>query len=81
MGAGRFASPPFAIAHGLDVGHTDVEEGADPVGVGRRLQRHGRLVLGWAAADVDDDEAVGERHARGLAAAKVAGSDSAAVPF
>src|SRR3954453_1356640 len=57
------------LVHGLDVGHADVEEAADPIRVPRRLERDGGLVLRGAAADVDDDPAVGERHERRLALA------------
>jgi hypothetical protein len=45
--------------HGFDVGHADVEEATDPIGVGRRLERDTRLVVGGSATDVDDDPAVG----------------------
>jgi hypothetical protein len=51
---------PFGV-HGLNVLDPDVEEAADPVGVARRLQGDRRLVVGGAAADVDDDPGVGQR--------------------
>ena len=51
----------------VDVGDPDIEEAADPVGVGWRLERDGRLVIGGAATDVDDDPAVGKRDERRLA--------------
>jgi hypothetical protein len=47
--------------HGLNVLDPDVEEAADPVGVARRLQGDGRLVVGGTAPDVDDDPGIGQR--------------------
>jgi short-subunit dehydrogenase involved in D-alanine esterification of teichoic acids len=44
----------------------NVEEAADPIWVTGRLQDDGRLVVGRAAADVDDDPAVCERDVRRL---------------
>jgi DNA-binding MarR family transcriptional regulator len=49
---------PFGV-HGLDVPDPYIDEAADPVGIARRLQGDRRLVVGRAAADVDDDPAVG----------------------
>jgi hypothetical protein len=49
------------LVHRLDVRNSDIEEAADPIWVTGRLQDDGRLVVGRAAADVDDDPAVGER--------------------
>src|SRR2546421_4616846 len=43
---------------GLDVRDPDVEEAADPIGVGWRFERDGRLVVGGTATHVDDDPLV-----------------------
>jgi hypothetical protein len=51
----------------VDVGDPDVEEGGDAVGVGRGFQDDGGFVVGGAAADVDDDPAVGEGDDAGFA--------------
>jgi hypothetical protein len=51
---------PFRV-HGLDVGDPDVEEAADPVRIGWRLQGDRRLVVGRTSAGIDDNKAVGER--------------------
>ena len=45
---------PFGV-HGLDIPNPDIEETADPVGIPWRLQDDRRLVVGRAAADIDDD--------------------------
>jgi hypothetical protein len=60
------ARAPLGV-DGLDVRDPDVEEAADPVGIGWRLEGDGRLVVGGTATDVDDDPAVGERDERRLA--------------
>src|SRR5215469_5593599 len=52
------AGAPFGV-YGLDVFDPDIEEAADPVGIGWRLQGDRRLVVGRASADIDDDPAVG----------------------
>src|SRR3954453_1681765 len=54
---------------GLDVGDPDVEEAADAIAFGRRLERDRRLVVGRPAAGIDDNPAVREGHIRGLAVA------------
>src|SRR3954452_20663836 len=54
-------SAPFGV-HGVNVSNADVEEAADPVGVGWRLQRDGRLVVGRPATGIDDDPAIGQGH-------------------
>ena len=54
------AGAPLGV-HGLNVLDPDVEEAADPVGVARRLQGDGRLVVGGTAPDVDDDPGIGQR--------------------
>src|SRR6202050_1229828 len=51
---------PFGV-HGVDVFNPDIKETADPVGVAWRLQDDRRLVIGRAAAAIDDDPAVGQR--------------------
>jgi hypothetical protein len=53
-------SAPFGV-HGLDVCDPDIEEAADPVGIAWRRQGDRGLVIGRASADIDDDEAVGQR--------------------
>jgi hypothetical protein len=45
--------------HGLDVFDPDIKKAADPIGITRRLQDDRRLVVGRAAAGIDDDPAVG----------------------
>ena len=50
-----------------DVGDPDVEEAAGPIRVWRDLEGDGRLVVGRAAAAIDDDPAVGQRDVGGLA--------------
>ena len=55
----RTPGAPLGV-HGLDVLDPDVEEAADAFGVGWRLQRDRGLVVGRAAAAVDDDPAVGQ---------------------
>ena len=55
----RAPGTPFGV-HGLDVFDPDIEEAADhPVGIARRLQGDRGLVVGRAAAGIDDDPAVG----------------------
>src|SRR5205807_2574639 len=49
-----------------EVSDSDIEEAAYPIWVTGRLQDDGWLVVGRAAADVDDDPAVGERDVRRL---------------
>src|SRR5262249_39554142 len=49
---------PFRV-HGLDVFDPDVEEAADPVRIAGSLQGDRRLVVGRAAAAIDNDPAVG----------------------
>jgi hypothetical protein len=44
--------------HGVDVFDPDIEEAADPIQITRCLQDDRGLVIGWAAADIDDDPAV-----------------------
>ena len=56
----RTAGAPFGV-HGLDVLDPEVEEAADPVRIGRRLQGDRRLVVGRPSAGIDDDPGVGER--------------------
>jgi hypothetical protein len=58
----EFSAPgaPFGV-YGIDVRHPDIKEAADPVGITWRLQDDRRLVVGRAAAGIDDDPAVGER--------------------
>src|SRR5579871_6273360 len=56
----RTPGAPFGV-HGVDVDDPDIEEAADPVGVPWRLESDCGLVVGGTSADVDDDEAVGER--------------------
>src|ERR1700728_3369727 len=48
---------PFG-AHAVDVFNPDLEEAADPVGIAWRLQDDRWLVVGRAAAAIDDDPAV-----------------------
>jgi hypothetical protein len=63
----EFASARAPLGgHGLDVRDSDVEEAADPIWVGRCLERDGRFVVGGAAASIDDDPAVGQRYAARL---------------
>src|SRR5262249_43976616 len=52
------------LVDGLDVGDADVEEAADVIGIAGRLECDAWLVVGGAAADVDDDPAVRERDDR-----------------
>jgi hypothetical protein len=51
---------PFGV-HGLDVFDPDIEEAADPVRIAWRLQGDRGLVVGRAAAGIDDDPRVGQR--------------------
>src|SRR5579872_3731220 len=53
--------------YGGDVGNTDIQERADPVRIVRGLERDRGFVVRGAAAGVDDDPAVGQRHDRRLA--------------
>src|SRR5436190_18102334 len=62
----RAARTPLLIDR-LNLRDADVEEAADPVGIGRRLEDHGGLVLRRSATQVDDDPAIGQRDDRGLA--------------
>jgi hypothetical protein len=55
----RTSGGPFPL-QGVDVGHADVEESADRVGVSRCGKRDGRFVRGRAAAVVEDQPRVGE---------------------
>ena len=55
----RALGAPFGV-HCADVCDPDIEEAADPVGVGWRLKGDRGLVVGGASAGIDDDEAVGE---------------------
>jgi hypothetical protein len=57
------AFAPGAV-RAVDVGDANVEEAVDAVWVLWRLECDGRLVVCRAAADVDDDPAVGERNDR-----------------
>src|SRR5690348_3145070 len=54
------------VVGAVDVGDANVEEAGDAVGVLWRLECDGRLVVCRAAANVDDDPAVGERDDRRL---------------
>jgi hypothetical protein len=54
------ASRAPLLIDGLNIGDANVEEAARAVEVRRRFEDDGRLVLRGAAADVDDDPAVGE---------------------
>jgi hypothetical protein len=56
----RAPGAPFGI-HSVDLCDPDIEEAADPVGVAWRLKGDRGLVVRGASADIDDDEAVGER--------------------
>src|SRR6266545_674157 len=69
LGLGEELRPPRAprLIGGLDVGDTDVQEGAGAVEVARRLEDDLWLVVGRPAADVDDHPAVGQLDDRGLA--------------
>src|SRR5262249_54645501 len=66
--------------HSLDVRNADIEEAADSVWVGRRLERDGRLVVRGTSSDVDDDPAVGQRHVRHLITC-LAGDDCLAAEY
>src|ERR1700728_1761455 len=59
----RTAPAPFGV-HSAYVGHSYVEETADPVGIGGRFQGDLRLVVGRPSADVDDDPTVRELDVR-----------------
>ena len=52
---------PLRVGRG-DVGHPDVDECAGTVRVSRRRERHRGLVIGRAAARIEDEPAVGDLH-------------------
>src|SRR5690348_16428494 len=60
-------APAPRFVYGVDVGDPDIEKGADPVKIGRRLERYRWFVVRRSAADVDDDPPVRQGDDRGLA--------------
>src|SRR5580700_7747829 len=53
----RTERAPFGV-HSAQVRHSYIEEAADPLGIGGRLKRDLRLVVGRPSADVDDDPTI-----------------------
>src|SRR5215510_2834069 len=64
----RSSAAPFFVTL-PHISDSNIHEAVGRVGIFRRAQRHGRLIIRRPTADVDNDPAVGQTNERGLAPA------------